>query len=383
MTERFRLEIRDASTGCNMEPHDVDPHSTVGDFKALLRREKPDTLGRALRIHLAHRGRLLADSESLQILRQAPVIVVAKVMPAPEPTTPQPPPTIEPPARLQPFVALDLPRRAAVAHAWDRAFPGTTRRAEEAAGPATPVPNVLDGTDTAPGIAHEPIHAEGDDGNERLCRVCFCGEEAGRLIAPCRCRGSVRYVHAQCLNEWRVASANPRSFERCETCGFAYRTQRTALAEWLQDERVVLVATVVGLLLVVLAGAVLPFHPERQLYALIRWEPSISSLTAEWWGASCDAAVRGLFLPAFGGLVARIHTEYTRHRGMPLEQQTWWMVLVVSIADAGGIVGRPLLVGGFLYFVTQLFAHIRTRCRQMFTRFGERVLDLNLDDVRG
>ena len=100
----------------------------------------------------------------------------------------------------------------------------------------------------------------------------------------------MRYVHAQCLNEWRVASANPRSFERCETCGFAYRTQRTALAEWLQDERVVLVATVVGLLLLVLAGAVLPFHPERQLYALIRWEPSISSLTAEWWGAMSNVA---------------------------------------------------------------------------------------------
>ena len=39
---------------------------------------------------------------------------------------------------------------------------------------------------------------------ERVCRVCFCGEEEGPLLAPCRCRGSVRYVHASCLNEWRV-----------------------------------------------------------------------------------------------------------------------------------------------------------------------------------
>ena len=42
-----------------------------------------------------------------------------------------------------------------------------------------------------------------------------------------------------------------------------------------------------------------------------------------------------------------------------LEQQTWWMVLVVSIADAT-LDGIAIVVGGFLYFVTQLFAHIRT-----------------------
>jgi ribosomal protein L37AE/L43A len=42
------------------------------------------------------------------------------------------------------------------------------------------------------------------------------------------------HVHEECLREWRKQSANPRSLYTCDACGYAYRTQRTAAAAWLQ-----------------------------------------------------------------------------------------------------------------------------------------------------
>lgn len=55
----------------------------------------------------------------------------------------------------------------------------------------------------------------------------------GRLISPCRCRGTMKFVHLQCLNSWRYASPNRRSVYQCDQCGYKYhfnRTQYTAIA---------------------------------------------------------------------------------------------------------------------------------------------------------
>ena len=54
--------------------------------------------------------------------------------------------------------------------------------------------------------------AQTEEEEERVCRICFAGEDAGRLFSPCLCRGSMGLVHVDCLNEWRSMSRNPRSF---------------------------------------------------------------------------------------------------------------------------------------------------------------------------
>ena len=118
----------------------------------------------------------------------------------------------------------------------------------------------------------------------------------------------MRFVHESCLNEWRVSSANPRSFARCDQCGFAYRTRRSRLGDVLQSERTHTIATLVVLLLLFLCGAMVPYQPERGLYALIRWQPRY-----EWhgyWGDGCDAAVRGLALPATAGMLQSMRHAY-------------------------------------------------------------------------
>eukprot|EP00927_Polykrikos_kofoidii_P043479 TRINITY_DN37552_c0_g2_i1.p1 TRINITY_DN37552_c0_g2~~TRINITY_DN37552_c0_g2_i1.p1 ORF type:complete len:806 (-),score=112.86 TRINITY_DN37552_c0_g2_i1:97-2514(-) len=46
---------------------------------------------------------------------------------------------------------------------------------------------------------HSP--AQGED--DQICRYCFCGQEDGLLVSPCKCTGGQRYVHMSCLRQWQ------------------------------------------------------------------------------------------------------------------------------------------------------------------------------------
>ena len=82
----------------------------------------------------------------------------------------------------------------------------------------------------------ERSHAAGKDTKERqsredeqgeppACRICLDSEPAG-LFRPCKCKGSMQWVHVDCLNHWRKSSANPKAFHRCEQCLYEYRLGR-------------------------------------------------------------------------------------------------------------------------------------------------------------
>ncbi|KAK0639345.1 hypothetical protein B0T16DRAFT_432214 [Cercophora newfieldiana] len=61
--------------------------------------------------------------------------------------------------------------------------------------------------------------------------------ELGRLISPCLCKGSQRYVHEGCLQAWRQASPlSDRNFWRCPTCQFEYRLSRLKYGRWLSSK---------------------------------------------------------------------------------------------------------------------------------------------------
>jgi|EP01049_Picozoa_sp_SAG25_P006886 hypothetical protein len=62
--------------------------------------------------------------------------------------------------------------------------------------------------------------------SDRLCRICHgCedGGEEGRLFRPCMCRGTMAWVHVECLDRWRHVSQNSSSFYQCDQCHFRYR----------------------------------------------------------------------------------------------------------------------------------------------------------------
>lgn len=58
--------------------------------------------------------------------------------------------------------------------------------------------------------------------------------ELGRLLSPCKCKGTQKYVHEGCLNAWRASSpAQERNFWHCPTCGYTYKLARLQWASLL------------------------------------------------------------------------------------------------------------------------------------------------------
>ncbi|EEQ31311.1 hypothetical protein McanMca71_004574 [Microsporum canis] len=74
--------------------------------------------------------------------------------------------------------------------------------------------------------------------------------ELGRLLRPCKCKGSSRYVHEGCLKLWRNADPayGRRNYWQCPTCGFEYRLERMTWAKWINSQVTQLTLTV-GILL--------------------------------------------------------------------------------------------------------------------------------------
>ena len=85
-------------------------------------------------------------------------------------------------------------------------------------------------------------------------RVRYVSEdqELGRLISPCKCKGSQRYVHEGCLQLWRQAAPmSERNFWRCPTCQFEYRMQRLRWGHWLTSKLTRAVLTLLILLVTI------------------------------------------------------------------------------------------------------------------------------------
>ena len=54
------------------------------------------------------------------------------------------------------------------------------------------------------------------------CRICLEEDDIQNMITPCLCKGSRKYVHRQCLNEWRICSNDEDSKNKCTICNFEY-----------------------------------------------------------------------------------------------------------------------------------------------------------------
>ncbi|XP_029013597.1 uncharacterized protein marchf1 isoform X2 [Betta splendens] len=58
-----------------------------------------------------------------------------------------------------------------------------------------------------------------DDSELEVCRICHCeGDDECPLLMPCRCTGSLSFVHQACLNQW-IKSSDTRC---CELCKFDF-----------------------------------------------------------------------------------------------------------------------------------------------------------------
>jgi len=109
--------------------------------------------------------------------------------------------------------------------------------------------DTFDGSDDGTALAEDgspiisaPNHPLVDIQSVEVCRICYdSGDDENPLIAPCKCSGSMQYVHLSCLRKWmdgRLSVNNPGAgkdgaittvsyFWRnldCELCKVAYPT---------------------------------------------------------------------------------------------------------------------------------------------------------------
>lgn len=58
-------------------------------------------------------------------------------------------------------------------------------------------------------LQSHPAEAVDDEEEEEVCRICRGpSEEDNPLFYPCKCSGSIKFVHQQCLIEWLQHSGN-------------------------------------------------------------------------------------------------------------------------------------------------------------------------------
>lgn len=66
-------------------------------------------------------------------------------------------------------------------------------------------------------LAVELVASEDDRAAGAICRICFEAGD-GLLIAPCKCTGSQKWVHVECVRRWQRSCTEPRAAHYCSVC---------------------------------------------------------------------------------------------------------------------------------------------------------------------
>ncbi|EPS27270.1 hypothetical protein PDE_02213 [Penicillium oxalicum 114-2] len=195
--------------------------------------------------------------------------------------------------------------------------------------------------------------------------------ELGRLLRPCKCKGSSRYVHEGCLQTWRHADPRfgRRNYWQCPTCGFQYRLKRLTWARWISSSGTQALLTI-GILLftMFLLGFIADPIIEFFLVELDDLPLDVDDLNtsqASW----LAHFIKGL---ASLGLLSSIRVIFT---------MSWNL----RVATGGRPSGRDrmrwlLIVIGVGTFLWTVYKAVRAWSKRALEKTGERVMDVPLPD---
>jgi hypothetical protein len=71
--------------------------------------------------------------------------------------------------------------------------------------------------------------------NRKECRYCLSDEKSDKLIDPCNCEGTMKFVHRDCLGDW-IKNSKREVYEdkvknffitKCEICNFQIRYKKS------------------------------------------------------------------------------------------------------------------------------------------------------------
>ncbi|EUC27890.1 hypothetical protein COCCADRAFT_110556 [Bipolaris zeicola 26-R-13] len=210
-------------------------------------------------------------------------------------------------------------------------------------------------------------------------------DETGRLIRPCMCKGSSKYVHDACLQAWRHAdpSYGRRNYWQCPTCGFRYRLARLGVGRIIGS-----VSAQVGLTVLILFSIifVLGFvaDPIINLYldpwsVLLPWSGHSASDYSYYyedesstWYEHFAKGFASMGVLGFLKVLLASPLSYFRigggargrTTGRDRYEQISWIIILVGVAT----------------FLTAIYKGVRSWSRRTLERAGERVMDVQGDE---
>ncbi|KAA1091134.1 hypothetical protein PGT21_026534 [Puccinia graminis f. sp. tritici] len=161
--------------------------------------------------------------------------------------------------------------------------------------------------------------AQQADEEEPLCRICLSGRDdddpsLGRFIQPCLCRGTMAFIHVGCLQRWRITSPSPKSFYRCDQCGYRYKLRRAKIAGLAENPAILGGVTfMVFFILVILSGFISSWLLESysQITTLeTHWDSGLGPFSYD----STGKIVGEVVGEAVRVLNSKLHVDDTRSR---------------------------------------------------------------------
>ncbi|RDW83702.1 E3 ubiquitin-protein ligase MARCH [Aspergillus mulundensis] len=219
---------------------------------------------------------------------------------------------------------------------------------------------------------------------QRGPQVVYLSEdpELGRLLKPCKCKGSSRYVHEGCLQTWRLSSHDNARFYNCPTCGFRYRLERLTWSRWINSTLSQVALTTLVLMLTIfllgfIADPIINFYidPVETVYYGDFWEgSSLAGTKKPTWVEHFLKGMTSLgllgFIQALWGLAP------------------WYSVRSSAIARGRGNTGRDrmssirwlVVVIGIASFFWAVYKGVRAWSRLALDKASGRVIDVPSPD---
>jgi len=210
---------------------------------------------------------------------------------------------------------------------------------------------------------------------------------SGRLIRPCKCKGSQRYVHEGCLQAWRHAdpSYGRRNFWECPTCKFRYRLERMKWSRWISSTATQVFLTLFILFMTVfvlgfVADPIINLYldPVETLTSNPLYEtPAFEDEETTW----VEHLLKGLASLGLLGFVKAIFA---------MGPWQWFNIRNSGLLNAGSRSGRTgrdrlesiswyLVAIGVLTFLWSVWKAVRAWSRKALEKAGERVADVQGD----
>ncbi|KAF2281440.1 uncharacterized protein EI97DRAFT_390123 [Westerdykella ornata] len=211
-------------------------------------------------------------------------------------------------------------------------------------------------------------------------------DENGRLIRPCLCKGSGKYVHEGCLQAWRHAdpSYGRRNYWECPTCGFKYRLARMGWGRWVASTAAQMTMTLAILLISVfllgfVADPIIDMYMNPWSYLMpwtwSRYDDRYGQFDVPTtWSEHFAKGFAGMGVLGFLKVLLASPFSYfrigggQRRRGRAtgrdrIEQVSWLIILI-----------------GVVTFFSAVYKGVRAWSRRVLEKAGERVMDVQQDE---